>query len=128
MNPSPSRPLRRALALVSAVLVSVLANACSGPGGRRYPILGLGWVTVPTNPPTSDAAIGIRGAVVSGLVVGTAGPWTGLVLGRAEMLTIEAATNAAAWAEGTLSGDGFGFRVVPLPASPSSVKSISQEP
>lgn len=105
---------RLGVALLLAGLV-ILHAGCSGPGGRRYPVIGFGWVTVPTNRPAGEGLIDVQGAVVSGVVVGTAGPWTGLVIGRAETLTVGAATNAAAWAEGTLSGDGFRFRVVPVP-------------
>lgn len=100
---------RLGVALLLAGLV-ILHAGCSGPGGRRYPVIGFGWVTVPTNRPAGEGLIDVQGAVVSGVVVGTAGPWTGLVIGRAERLTAGAATNAAAWAEGAFSGNGFRLR------------------
>lgn len=86
-------------------------SGCAVEGGRLYPLIGVGYVVVPTNTATAGRGVTAGGSRVSGLVVGAAGPVSGVAIGHVESLSLSAAPEATGLAEATLSGGGFRLRI-----------------
>lgn len=70
--------------LSALLILTVLLCSCACRNGRRYPIIGLGWVTLSTNQPT------VVSTTAFGLNTGSGQ----LTLGLSSFTTVTVATNA----------------------------------
>lgn len=104
----------RPRALIRAALAgwyAVAASGCAVKGGRWYPVVGLGYIIVPTNAVTVGPAVSASGSRLTGLVAGVSGPVTGLAIGRVEALSLSVPPDTDGLAEARLDRDGFYLRL-----------------